>query len=130
MARLPVKGVVLFSLINYAYVSYLDYRFPLWSELFGWFLSLSSMLCVPGYAAYKWAVTPGSGRAVSPQRPECSLLWCHTTVVVLQKVKALFRPDYKIADIREGGTHDTFDNAKAKEDKYVPPTEQFRNTTV
>ncbi|CAD5218949.1 unnamed protein product [Bursaphelenchus okinawaensis] len=37
-----------------------DYDFPLWAHVFGWFLSLSSMLCIPIYAIYIWCVTDGS----------------------------------------------------------------------
>ncbi|XP_017772887.1 PREDICTED: sodium- and chloride-dependent GABA transporter 1 [Nicrophorus vespilloides] len=52
-------GVFIFNIIQWTPVKYLNYEFPLWAHLFGWFTALSSMLCIPGYMIYIWNVTPG-----------------------------------------------------------------------
>eukprot|EP00058_Branchiostoma_floridae_P016370 XP_002601858.1 solute carrier family 6, member 1 [Branchiostoma floridae] len=51
-----------FSLVQYKRLKYVDYLYPVWGEVIGWFLGLSSMLIIPGYAIYKLAVTPGTLR--------------------------------------------------------------------
>jgi hypothetical protein len=45
-------GVWIFSLVSYSRAKYGDYEFPLWGELVGWALALSSILCIPVYAIY------------------------------------------------------------------------------
>ncbi|CAH1121189.1 unnamed protein product [Ceutorhynchus assimilis] len=52
-------GVFIFNLIQWTPVKYLNYEFPLWAHLFGWFTALTSMLCIPGYMVYAWVTTPG-----------------------------------------------------------------------
>ncbi|XP_025833326.1 sodium- and chloride-dependent GABA transporter 1 [Agrilus planipennis] len=52
-------GVFIFNLVQWTPVKYLNYEFPLWAHLFGWFTALTSMLCIPGYMIYKWYSTPG-----------------------------------------------------------------------
>jgi hypothetical protein len=37
----------------------MNYKYPWWGELIGWFLALSSMSCIPGYAIYKYLNTTG-----------------------------------------------------------------------
>ncbi|GLV42939.1 GABA transporter [Carabus blaptoides fortunei] len=56
-------GVFIFNLVQWKPVKYLDYEYPLWSHLFGWFTALSSMLCIPGYMIYAWMTTPGDRQA-------------------------------------------------------------------
>ena len=53
-------AVFLYSLYDYQPLSYANYVYPLWGQLLGWFLALSSMLCIPGYAIYIYRVTPGT----------------------------------------------------------------------
>ncbi|KAM7294185.1 hypothetical protein ISCGN_023704 [Ixodes scapularis] len=73
-------GVFVFSLVQYRPLTYIDYVYPWWGQLVGWFLALSTMLCIPGYAIYKFIVTPGDLRT---------------------RCKELFRPDIDIsAEIR------------------------------
>lgn len=43
-----------------------DYDYPLWGHIFGWFLSLSSMLCIPVYGVYLWITTDGTTSEVLP----------------------------------------------------------------
>uniref|UniRef100_A0A914EIP6 Uncharacterized protein n=1 Tax=Acrobeloides nanus TaxID=290746 RepID=A0A914EIP6_9BILA len=55
-------GVMIFGLIKYTplKIDAYNYEYPMWGHVFGWFLSLSSMLCIPAYAIYLWIVTEGS----------------------------------------------------------------------
>ncbi|KAH8031773.1 hypothetical protein HPB51_020844 [Rhipicephalus microplus] len=69
-------GVFVFSLVQYRPLKYIDYVYPWWGQLVGWILALSTMLCIPGYAIYKFIVTPGDIRT---------------------RCKELFRPDVDIA---------------------------------
>jgi solute carrier family 6 GABA transporter-like protein 1 len=71
-------GVFIFSLVQYQPLTYMNYEYPWWGQLIGWFLALSSMLCIPGYAIYKYLNTTGDFST---------------------KMKALFRPD--ISDIEQ-----------------------------
>ncbi|KAI6215709.1 Transporter [Aphelenchoides besseyi] len=52
----------IFGLVRYEPVrlAAYNYDFPVWGHIFGWFLSLSSMLCIPVYAIYIWCVTEGT----------------------------------------------------------------------
>lgn len=59
------KGVFVFNLIQWTPVKYLNYEFPLWAHLFGWFTALTSMLCIPGYMVWLWYTTPGDKETVS-----------------------------------------------------------------
>ncbi|KAK8764720.1 hypothetical protein V5799_032669 [Amblyomma americanum] len=68
-------GVFVFSLVQYRPLKYIDYVYPWWGQLIGWILALSTMLCIPGYAIYKFIVTPGDLRT---------------------RCKELFRPDVDI----------------------------------
>ena len=58
------QGVFLFSVIKHKPVKYLDYEYPWWGELIGWFMALSSILVTPIYAIVYFARTPGSFRQV------------------------------------------------------------------
>ncbi|XP_057686158.1 sodium- and chloride-dependent creatine transporter 1-like isoform X2 [Corythoichthys intestinalis] len=47
-------GVFFFHVVNYKPLTYNNvYTYPLWGELFGWVLALSSMLCIPLTVVYK-----------------------------------------------------------------------------
>lgn len=52
-------SVFFFNLIQWTPIKYLNYEYPWWSHVFGWFTALSSMLCIPGYMIYAWMTTPG-----------------------------------------------------------------------
>ncbi|CAA98519.2 Transporter [Caenorhabditis elegans] len=75
-------GVLLFGLIKYQplRIDAYNYDYPVWGHIFGWFLSLSSMLCIPGYAIWIWFKTPGT---------------------VQEKIKLLCRPDIEIKGAME-----------------------------
>lgn len=57
-----LKGTMIFGLVKYQPVrlAAYNYDYPVWGHIFGWFLSLSSMLCIPVYAIYIWIVTDGT----------------------------------------------------------------------
>ncbi|XP_064620284.1 sodium-dependent dopamine transporter-like isoform X2 [Lineus longissimus] len=42
--------IMIFGLIMYEPLSYDKYVYPWWANLLGWFMALSSMLCIPGVA--------------------------------------------------------------------------------
>ncbi|KAL7072002.1 hypothetical protein ACQ4LE_008439 [Meloidogyne hapla] len=79
-------GVLIFGLFKYQplRISAYNYDYPLWGHIFGWFLSLSSMLCIPIYAIYAWIVTEGT---------------------VSEKFKKLFRPDVDLIGTADGKNH-------------------------
>lgn len=82
-------GVFLFSMVQYKTLDYIGYKYPWWGEFIGWLLGLSSMLCIPSYAIYKYVVTPGTFR---------------------ERMKNLCRPDINIVEeirqrkLKEEGT--------------------------
>uniref|UniRef100_A0A1B0CRB3 Transporter n=1 Tax=Lutzomyia longipalpis TaxID=7200 RepID=A0A1B0CRB3_LUTLO len=53
-------GVFFFNLVQWTPIKYLDYEYPWWSHVFGWFTALSSMLCIPGYMIWLWMNTEGN----------------------------------------------------------------------
>ncbi|KJH48522.1 hypothetical protein DICVIV_05372 [Dictyocaulus viviparus] len=77
VAPMTFQGVMIFGLVKYQplRIAAYNYDYPLWGHVIGWFLSLSSMLCIPGYAVYAWFTTSGT---------------------YSEKIKTLFRPDIEI----------------------------------
>jgi len=75
---LVCMGVMIFGLYRYQplRLSALDYDYPLWGHILGWFMSLSSMLCIPIYAIYIWIVTEGtfSEKVKKLVRPDVDLI--------------------------------------------------------
>lgn len=57
----PVGLFALFILSIFAYEGLeLDgYKFPFWSEVLGWMLTMSSLICIPVYVLYSFWLTPG-----------------------------------------------------------------------
>ncbi|KAL7640589.1 UNVERIFIED_CONTAM: hypothetical protein RMT77_008864 [Armadillidium vulgare] len=53
--------VLLMNIVNWSPPKYIDYSFPGWAHFIGWIMSLSTVLCVPGYAAWIYYKTPHSG---------------------------------------------------------------------
>ncbi|CAL1605265.1 unnamed protein product [Knipowitschia caucasica] len=54
-------GIFLFHLVNYKPLTYNnDYIYPWWGEVIGWFLALSSMLCIPVSIIYQLFRAKGS----------------------------------------------------------------------
>ena len=91
---------MIFSLAKYERIKLPGYEYPVWAELIGWFLALSSMLCIPVYAIYKWTVTPGTFD---------------------EKFALLVRPTIDVAALRPGGVHDDKGDATKLEMKPLSP---------
>nr|CAH0103165.1 unnamed protein product [Daphnia galeata] len=65
LGPLVMAGVFFFYVIQYIPVTYGEnYQYPWWAEVIGIIISLSSMLWIPGYAAYYIITTPGTLREV------------------------------------------------------------------
>ncbi|MCJ8728484.1 hypothetical protein PDJAM_G00004980 [Pangasius djambal] len=52
--------MVVVSFATFNPPKYGSYSFPMWANMLGWCLSISSMILVPIYAIYKFCVLPGS----------------------------------------------------------------------
>ncbi|XP_047655974.1 sodium- and chloride-dependent creatine transporter 1 isoform X2 [Tachysurus fulvidraco] len=54
-------GIFAFQLVNYKPLTYNNvYVYPWWGEMIGWFMALSSMLCIPISVIYKLITAKGS----------------------------------------------------------------------
>lgn len=61
----PPQATFLFSLIKYTPLTYnKKYTYPWWGDALGWFLALSSMVCIPAWSFYKLGTLKGSFREV------------------------------------------------------------------
>lgn len=80
-------------------MDYVGYVFPWWGEGVGWFLAISSMICVPVYAIYLYMVTPGTFSEVCTLAISLNYLLMCYAFGELQRMKAMFRPD--IPEIEE-----------------------------
>lgn len=59
------QAVFLFHVVNYKPLTYNTvYTYPLWGEVLGWALALSSMLCIPLTVLFKLLRCKGSLREV------------------------------------------------------------------
>lgn len=99
-----LQGVFFFNLIQWTPVKYLNYEFPLWAHLFGWFTALTSMLCIPGYMVWLWYTTPGDRETVSTRNMQKmfakifqSFLMCS---FYFKKIRLLVRIDDDIKTVR------------------------------
>lgn len=53
--------LIIFTVMTYEDLTYnRDYKYPAWALKFGWFLSISSIICIPIYALYRFIVVGGS----------------------------------------------------------------------
>ncbi|XP_050693500.1 sodium- and chloride-dependent GABA transporter 1-like [Eriocheir sinensis] len=70
-------AVFMFNVVMWSPPKYVDYEFPGWTHFVGWLMALSSMLCIPVYAIYKFISTPHPGtwreRIWAITRPEIDI---------------------------------------------------------
>lgn len=57
--------ILVFSLLGYEAMLEGEYEYPEWSVAAGWILTLSSVLCIPLYAIYKFMASHGDCKDVS-----------------------------------------------------------------
>lgn len=96
-----------FNLVQWTPIKYLDYEYPWWSHVLGWFTALSSMLCIPGYMVYAWMTTPGDNRTVSTDKSRMivyreilNISFFNTIISSLQKYKLLIQIEDDVATLR------------------------------
>lgn len=53
--------------MGYEPLTYENYEYPVWANIFGWLIACSSVAMIPGIAFYKLAITPGTLLEVSNQ---------------------------------------------------------------
>lgn len=53
-------AIFIFSLVTYKPLTYNEYSYPVWGQLIGWVLSLSSIMCIPGVMIFKIVTTEGT----------------------------------------------------------------------
>ena len=56
--------IMLFALATFGPVEYDQYVYPWQGNFIGWCIALSSILCIPGFAIFQFARTPGTLREV------------------------------------------------------------------
>lgn len=54
--------ILIFSVLGYEEMLGGEYEYPEWSTTVGWTLTLSSVLCIPGYMIVKFIISRGSFR--------------------------------------------------------------------
>ena len=64
----------MFYFINYEPARYAGYEYPVWGQVLGFLISLSSMVIIPGYAVYYVMVS-------DKPLAEVSILWEEKTLV-------------------------------------------------
>lgn len=52
--------IIVSGLISYEPLTYEDYVYPMWANVFGMLLAASSVFCIPGIAVWKLVTTPGT----------------------------------------------------------------------
>ncbi len=58
--------LIVFTVMTYEDLTYnRTYKYPHWALKFGWILSISSVICIPVYALYKFLTTSGSLKEVT-----------------------------------------------------------------
>ena len=68
LTYLMVQGVVLFNVVTYVPVKYINYEFPAWGHVIGIAMAMSSIGIIPAYIVYKIIITKGSMKQVTVER--------------------------------------------------------------
>lgn len=93
------------NLIKWTPMKYMNYEYPWWGHVFGWFTALSSMLCIPGYMIYLWCITPGDTQQVSIIDSIRRALFRtpveNSRIFISQKIKTIVRVQDDIGVLRE-----------------------------
>lgn len=55
-----LQFILIFTVIQYKPITYNNYVYPGWSLAIGFFMALSSVVCIPIYALYKISRSPGA----------------------------------------------------------------------
>ncbi|XP_048104689.1 sodium- and chloride-dependent glycine transporter 1 isoform X2 [Alosa alosa] len=55
-----ISFILIFTVIQYRPITYGTYVYPQWSLAIGFLMALSSVICIPIYALYKIAMSPGA----------------------------------------------------------------------
>lgn len=61
------QAIFIFSLLNHKEMLGTEYKYPEWSLYVGYAMTASSILCIPVYIVYKFAITPGGVVQVSTE---------------------------------------------------------------
>ncbi|XP_054717212.1 sodium-dependent dopamine transporter-like [Uloborus diversus] len=60
IAPLFIMLIIVYGLVSYEPLTYENYKYPVWANVFGMLLAASSVLCIPLVAIWKLVRTPGS----------------------------------------------------------------------
>ena len=55
----------MFGFVLYEPLKYDQYEYPMWANMVGWMVALSSILCMPTLAIVQFLLTPGTCKQVS-----------------------------------------------------------------
>lgn len=55
---LSFQVIFIWFCVDWGGISYNDVKYPGWAEFLGWMLCISAMMCVPGYAIYRYMILP------------------------------------------------------------------------
>ena len=56
-----LQGIFAFQCVQFERITYNDtYLYPWWADLVGWFMTLASLMFIPGIALYKLCTVPGN----------------------------------------------------------------------
>jgi hypothetical protein len=79
-----IKILIIFTVMTYEDLTYNRKKYPSWALRFGWILSISSFICIPIYAVYKFIVTGGSIQEVIIYKL-CLFLICMYIIVSIHQ---------------------------------------------
>lgn len=60
MCSLSLQAIFIFSLVTYTPLTYNEYSYPVWGQVIGWVMALSSIMCIPGVMIFKVMTIEGT----------------------------------------------------------------------